>query len=226
MLRSARVGAAALCAAACVAVGSAAAGETTHPSGLIQSLEVERENGVVEVYLTARRADGAQTPPHTRILVELPERAEPGFGRFGRCRLARLQAFGAQGCPPVSRVGHGKVHGSYMEETVGGRLTLFNGARIRGRRTLLVLATPDKGPAFVIVGKWTRRAGGAWSLDLSFPIAWGYGPQAVLSAYEYAFDRRRGGLGFLRARCGGRWSASTWFATGAVVSSADHVACR
>jgi hypothetical protein len=210
-------------AAACVScgfAGAAAADETTHPSGLTQSTEVTREAGAVEIYQAVHRADGLAGPSQNRILFRLPPRAEARFSQFAQCRLARLQAFGPRACRRGSRVGRGAVSGSYLQEQVAGKLRLYNGERIGGRRTLLVHVQPKVGPTFISVAKWHRRARGGMELDLQFSQITTYQRELEISNFELSFGAR-----FLRSPCGGRWTVTSFLATGEVVTSADATAC-
>ena len=213
------IGIAAAC-VSCSLAGAAAADETTHPSGLIQSTEVTRVAGAVEIYQSVRRADGSAGPIQNRILFRLPPRVEARFSRFSQCRLARLQAFGPKGCRRGSKVGLGAARGSYLQEPVAVKLRLYNGERIGGRRTLLVHVQPEVGRTFVSIAKWHRRPRGEMELDLQFSQLTTYQRELEISNFELSFGAR-----FLRSPCGGRWTVTSFLTTGEVLTSADATAC-
>lgn len=201
--------------AACV-VAMLAAGATADASDLIQSATVEREHGALEIYQSAHLTDGSTPPALNRMVLRLPSQAKVRFTRFERCLLAKLQAFGPKGCPPGSKVGRGSVHGSYLQNHVVGRLLLYNGVRITGRRALLVYTQPDVGRAYVGVGRWKGR-----DLDLNVvPLSTGMEPEAVFSSYAFAFRTQ-----FLNSPCKAPWSVTSFFVTAAAVTSKAAVSC-
>ena len=91
--------------------------------------------------------------------------------KFPRCKLASLQAKGPKGCPSGSKIGTGTGIGlarPVVEDPVNGKLTIFNGAKVGGRDTVLVYVFPDLGPTFVSVGK-VIKTGGKYTLDFNIP---------------------------------------------------------
>ena len=182
--RATPIGVAALCALAGIIAGEARAGETTHPDGLVQSTTVEREDGFVELYQSVRKADGSVTPAQNRMLMRLPQGSRVRFSRFERCHLAKLQARGPNGCPRRSKVGHGRVSGSYLGDQVHGTLPALqrrttwappHPARLRGARARSHLrvrgevvrtqARPSAGVALAVSG-----GSGAVELRVRLPL--------------------------------------------------------
>jgi len=131
-----------------------------------------RANKPTGLYVSIRSTDPAalQPPIMNRIVMKLPNgKFNPRM--FSRCKLAKLQARGPKGCSRRSRIGTGTGIGMarpVVADPVNGRLTLFNGARIGGRDTILVYVFPDLGPTFVSVGKVKKRRGG-YTLDFNIP---------------------------------------------------------
>ncbi len=212
-----RIGVAALCLAGIAGSGAALAGETVHPSGLVQSTTAEREDGFVELYQSVRSADGSVTPAQNRMVMRVPQGSRVRFSRFEQCILAKLQARGPNGCPRRSKVGHGRVSGSYLADQVRGTFRFYNGTRLGNRRTLLVYTEPERGPTLVYVARWFGR-----KLDLQLAFLTIYQqPVAALSNFEFAFRSR-----FLDSPCGGTWTVTSFFITGAAVASTGATACR
>ena len=67
IVRGRSIGIAAILFAVATVAEAADAGETQHPSGLVQSTAVERGDGLVEVYQSVRHADGTVTPVQNRM---------------------------------------------------------------------------------------------------------------------------------------------------------------
>jgi hypothetical protein len=215
IVRATPIGIAALCALAGILAGEARAGETTHRTALIQSTTVEREDGFVEVYQSVRHPSGSVTPVQNRMRMRLPQGSRVRFGRFEQCLLAKLQAFGANGCPRRSKVGHGRVSGSYLQDQVRGTFRLYNGERVGNRRSLLVYVEPERGPTIAHVAKWVGR-----KLDFQLALFSPYQAEPALSNFEFAFRSR-----FLDSPCGGRWTVTGFFVDGTSAASGAATAC-
>jgi len=111
-----------------------------------------------------------QPPIMNRIVIKL-QGGQFNAGKFKRCKLASLQAKGPKGCPSGSKIGTGAGVGMakpVVTDPVNGTLTLFNGARVGGKDTILVYVFPDLGPTFVSVGKITK-SGSRYTLDFNVP---------------------------------------------------------
>lgn len=131
-----------------------------------------RANKPTGLYVNIRSTDPAaeQPPIMNRIVMKLPN-GKYNPGKFPRCKLEKLQARGPKGCPRKAKIGTGNGIGMarpVVVDPVNGRLTVFNGARIGGRDTILVYVFPDLGPTFVSVGKVKKRRGG-YTLDFNIP---------------------------------------------------------
>jgi hypothetical protein len=112
-----------------------------------------------------------QPPIMNRVVIKFAKGGKFNPSKFKRCRLASLQARGTSGCPSGSKIGTGTGVGMarpVVVDPVNGKLTLFNGARIGGKDTVLVYVFPDLGPTFVSVGKITKP-GGRYTLDFNIP---------------------------------------------------------
>jgi hypothetical protein len=159
--------------------------------------------------------------------VRLPRRGRAHFTRFARCRLATLQARGPLGCPRRSKLGRGSASGGFLNDVVGAKVWLYNGQRIGGRRTLFVFVLPERGPSFVHVAKWSRRAGGALQLDIQTgTITIGTMPIASTTALLLRFDGRRGSVPFMTSPCGRQWTVTAFYVDGATVTATDTAVCR
>ena len=53
---------------------------------------------------------------------------------------------------------------------MNAKLTIFNGAKIGGKDTILVYVFPDLGPTFVSVGKISKKRSGGFDYNLDFNI--------------------------------------------------------
>jgi hypothetical protein len=112
-----------------------------------------------------------QPPIMNRIVIKFNKGGKFDAKRFKRCKLAALQARGPNGCPSGSKIGTGTGVGMakpVVTDPVNGKLTLFNGAKVGGRDTVLVYVFPDLGPTFVSVGK-ISNPGGRYTLDFNIP---------------------------------------------------------
>jgi hypothetical protein len=111
-----------------------------------------------------------QPPIMNRIVIKL-QGGQFNASKFKRCKLASLQSKGPKGCPSGSKIGTGNGVGMakpVVTDPVNGTLTLFNGARVGGKDTVLVYVFPDLGPTFVSVGKITK-SGSRYTLDFNVP---------------------------------------------------------
>ena len=112
-----------------------------------------------------------QPPIMNRIVIKFDKGGKFDAKRFKRCKLAALQARGPNGCPSGSKIGTGAGVGMakpVVTDPVNGKLTLFNGAKVGGKDTVLVYVFPDLGPTFVSVGK-ISKPGGRYTLDFNVP---------------------------------------------------------
>jgi hypothetical protein len=114
---------------------------------------------------------GALQPPIMNRIVMKLAGGKYNASKFPRCKLASLQAKGPKGCPSGSKIGTGTGIGlarPVVEDPVNGKLTIFNGAKVGGRDTVLVYVFPDLGPTFVSVGK-VIKTGSKYTLDFNIP---------------------------------------------------------
>ena len=112
-----------------------------------------------------------QPPIMNRIVIKFDKGGKFDAKRFKRCQLAALQARGPNGCPSGSKIGTGSGVGMakpVVTDPVNAKLTLFNGAKVGGKDTVLVYVFPDLGPTFVSVGK-ISKPGGRYTLDFNIP---------------------------------------------------------
>ncbi len=112
-----------------------------------------------------------QPPIMNRIVIKFDKGGKFDARRFKRCTLAKLQARGPNGCPSGSKIGTGAGVGMakpVVTDPVNGKLTLFNGAKVGGKDTVLVYVFPDLGPTFVSVGKLSKPSG-RYTLDFNIP---------------------------------------------------------
>lgn len=114
-----------------------------------------------------------QPPIMNRILIKLNEGGKYNSSKFPRCKLAALQARGPKGCPSKSKIGSGSGVGyakPVVTDPVNAKLTIFNGAKVGGKDTILVYVFPDLGPTFVSVGKISKKRSGGFDYNLDFNI--------------------------------------------------------
>jgi hypothetical protein len=137
------------------------------------TMKPNKANKPAGLYVDIKSADPAaeQPPIMNRIVIKFDKGGKFNSSKFKRCTLAKLQARGPNGCPSGSKIGTGNGIGMakpVVTDPVNGRLTLFNGARVGGRDTVLVYVFPDLGPTFVSVGK-ISKPGGRYTLDFNIP---------------------------------------------------------
>jgi hypothetical protein len=137
------------------------------------TMKPNKANKPAGLYVDIKSTDPAaeQPPIMNRIVIKFDKGGKFNSSKFKRCTLAKLQARGPNGCPSGSKIGTGNGVGMakpVVTDPVNGRLTLFNGARVGGRDTVLVYVFPDLGPTFVSVGK-ISKPGGRYTLDFSIP---------------------------------------------------------
>jgi hypothetical protein len=114
-----------------------------------------------------------QPPIMNRIVIKLNEGGKYNSGKFPRCNLASLQSKGPKGCPSKSKIGSGTGVGyakPVVTDPVNAKLTIFNGAKVGGKDTILVYVFPDLGPTFVSVGKISKKRSGGFDYNLDFNI--------------------------------------------------------
>jgi len=117
--------------------------------------------------------EAIQPPVMNRVLIKLNQGGKYNSNKFPRCSLPALQARGPSGCSSKSRIGSGTGYGfarPVVEDRVNAKLTIFNGAKIGGRDTILVYVFPDLGPTFVSVGKVSKKKSGGFDYNLDFTI--------------------------------------------------------
>ena len=114
-----------------------------------------------------------QPPIMNRIVIKLNEGGKYNSSKFPRCNLAALQSKGPKGCPSGSKIGSGTGVGyakPVVTDPVNAKLTIFNGAKVGGKDTILVYVFPDLGPTFVSVGKISKKKSGGFDYNLDFNI--------------------------------------------------------
>jgi len=179
-----------------------------------------------------------QPPIMNRIVIKL-QGGQFNAGKFKRCKLASLQAKGPKGCPSGSKIGTGAGVGMakpVVTDPVNGTLTLFNGARVGGKDTVLVYVFPDLGPTFVSVGKITK-SGSRYTLDFNVPPikTLPSAPDASVTSVKTNTPRktikkgkRKFSLIIAPKKCSGTWKASAtfYFATGETKTVAFSQKCK
>jgi hypothetical protein len=208
------------------------------------SAKPNRANKPTGLYVKIESTDPAapQPPIMNRIVMKLPN-GKFNAKRFPRCKLAKLQARGPRGCPRRSKIGTGTGIGMarpVVTDPVNGRLTIFNGARIGGRDTILVYVFPDLGPTFVSVGKVKKKRNG-YTLDFNIPPIKTL-PSAPDASVTYVktktpvkrVTKKRKGkrkkyyLIVAPRKCKGRWkgSGTFYFATGETKTVSISQKCK
>jgi hypothetical protein len=150
--------------------GAAYAAVTVSISATMKPSKANKPTGL---YVDIKSTDPAaeQPPIMNRIVIKFDKGGKFNASKFKRCSLAKLQARGPNGCPSGSKIGTGNGVGMakpVVTDPVNGKLTLFNGAKVGGRDTVLVYVFPDLGPTFVSVGKISKSSG-RYTLDFSIP---------------------------------------------------------
>ena len=165
---------------------------------------------------------GALQPPIMNRIVMKLAGGKYNASKFPRCKLASLQAKGPKGCPSGSKIGTGTGIGlarPVVEDPVNGKLTIFNGAKVGGRDTVLVYVFPDLGPTFVSVGK-VIKTGSKYKLDFNIPPikTLPNAPDASVTSVKTKTPVKRIRKGSRKyylviapARCSGTWKGSGTF---------------
>jgi hypothetical protein len=183
-----------------------------------------------------------QPPIMNRVLIKLNEGGKYNSNKFPRCKLAALQARGPKGCPSKSKIGTGTGVGyakPVVTDPVNGKLTIFNGAKVGGRDTILVYVFPDLGPTFVSVGKITKKRSGGFDYNLDFTIppikTLPSAPDAAVGTVDTKTPRktikkgkRKFALIVAPKRCKGTWKAEGqfFFADGSSVTTPYSSKCK
>jgi hypothetical protein len=183
-----------------------------------------------------------QPPIMNRVLIKLNEGGKYNSNKFPRCKLAALQARGPKGCPSKSKIGTGTGVGHakpVVTDPVNGKLTIFNGAKVGGRDTILVYVFPDLGPTFVSVGKITKKRSGGFDYNLDFTIppikTLPSAPDAAVGTVDTKTPRktikkgkRKFALIVAPKRCKGTWKAEGqfFFADGSSVTTPYSSKCK
>jgi len=174
-----------------------------------------------------RQTDTLIPPFVNQLDLRFPPGTQVRSGRLARCDLAELQAKGGKACPADARVGSGSITGRTVlhPRGISSKVSIFNGERIRSRRTVLMFVDPKLGSSLVLVGKLYGGRKGGVRIELLVPsikILIGIPQEAALSDFALRFDRRD----FLRAPCRARYRVTSHFGTGAVLTSSDRAVCR
>jgi hypothetical protein len=204
--------------------------DQTTSGEVVQSTEVVGDPSGTDVTFRVRRADGAVPPLLTRLVFKLPRGARLHTAVFPRCGLARIQAKGPSACASRARVGTGEVvaRSELFPAAVGSKATLFNGGRFESaRRVLLIHVQPERGPSFVLVGKWKGSARDGLRLDLAYPTVriLAGPPEPAPSRISLTFGARRGRVSYLQVRCHGVYETTGHYADGSVITSSDRAGC-
>ncbi len=156
--------------AACALVASAAfAAAQVAFTASVSPAKAGKSTGLI-TKIAATDPAAEQPPIMNRIVIKL-QGGQFNASKFKRCKLASLQSKGPKGCPSGSKIGTGAGVGMakpVVTDPVNGTLTLFNGARVGGKDTVLVYVFPDLGPTFVSVGK-ISKSGSRYTLDFNVP---------------------------------------------------------
>ena len=127
----------------------------------------------LKVNFTVSEPGQPQPPILNRVVIKLQKGGKYNASKFPRCNLAALQSKGVSACSKA-KIGTGTGIGCALpvvEDPVNGKLTLFNGAKVGGKDSVLVYVFPDLGPTFVVVCKVTKKVQGNfdYTLDCSIP---------------------------------------------------------
>jgi hypothetical protein len=182
-----------------------------------------------------------QPPIMNRVVIRLNEGGKYNSNKFPRCNLAALQARGPKGCPSKSKIGSGTGVGyakPVVTDPVNAKLTIFNGAKIGGRDSILVYVFPDLGPTFVSVGKITKKRAGGFDYNLDFTIppikTLPSAPDAATALVDTKTPKktvkkgkRKFSLIVTPKKCSGTWKASGqfFFADGSSVTTPFSSKC-
>jgi hypothetical protein len=244
-MRGRAIGVSVVALAALVATAAAQAGETTSPSGLVQSTEVvhtpatpsrsrDRPAGAkLRLTFSVRRVDGAPPPSLNRLRIQLPKGLILNARRFPECQLAKLQAFGPSACRRGARIGRGTVVGDarpVVPNPVGGVVTAFNAKfGTPPRRRVLLYMRPSLGPAFINVGTLARE-GRRWMLDIVVPITGFFQQEPPITRLDLTLGTTPRGVPFVAnpRRCaapGYRWTFEAYYFNSEVVTTPANAAC-
>jgi hypothetical protein len=183
-----------------------------------------------------------QPPIMNRIVIRLNAGGKYNSSKFPRCTLAKLQARGPNGCPSGSKIGSGRGVGyakPVVTDPVNAKLTIFNGAKIGGKDTILVYVFPDLGPTFVSVGKVSKKVAGGFDYNLDFNIppikTLPSAPDAATALVDTKTPRktikkgkRKFSLIVAPKKCSGTWKAEGqfFFADGSSVTTPVTQKCK
>jgi hypothetical protein len=183
-----------------------------------------------------------QPPIMNRVLIRLNEGGQYNSSKFPRCTLAKLQAKGPKGCPSGSKIGTGTGVGyakPVVTDPVNAKLTIFNGAKVGGKDTILVYVFPDLGPTFVSVGKITKKKANGFDYNLDFNIppikTLPSAPDAATALVQTKTPKKtikkgkkKFSLIIAPKKCKGTWKAEGqfFFADGTSVTTPFSAACK
>lgn len=173
--RLSRLAVATACAFATVPAAQAAAIETSasveYAAQLLsQPLGKPWDLGLT-VAATFRTADGSPPAAMSRIAIQFPQ-AKVNDDAFPACSLKEFLRAGPESCPAKTRLGTGlaMVDARPLLDDVHADLTLFNGPRAKGGRTLLLYAKTREVQAGIPMTGVLRRTGGRYGYSLSIDV--------------------------------------------------------
>ena len=183
-----------------------------------------------------------QPPIMNRVVIKFNEGGKYNTSKFPRCKLAALQARGPKGCPSKSKIGTGRGVGyakPVVTDPVNAKLTLFNGAKVGGKDTVLVYVFPDLGPTFVSVGKLSYKKSGGFDYTADFNIppikTLPSAPDAATALVDTKIPKktikkgkRKFSLIVAPKKCKGTWKAEGqfFFADGSSVTTPYSAKCK
>ena len=196
----------------------------------------------LNVHIESTDPAAPQPPIMNRIVIRLNEGGKYNSSKFPRCSLPKLQARGPNGCPSGSKIGSGRGVGyakPVVTDPVNAKLTIFNGAKVGGKDTILVYVFPDLGPTFVSVGKISKKKAGGFDYNLDFNIppikTLPSAPDAATALVDTKTPRktikkgkRKFSLIVAPKKCSGTWKAEGqfFFADGSSVTTPVTQKCK
>jgi len=185
----------------------------------------------LKVNFTVSEPGQPQPPILNRVVIKLQKGGKYNASKFPRCNLAALQSKGVSACSKA-KIGTGTGIGRALpvvEDPVNGKLTLFNGAKVGGKDSVLVYVFPDLGPTFVTVCK----VQGGYNLDCSIPPikTLPSAPDASVGTVKTKTTaKKKGKLGLIVTpkKCKGSWKSTATFSftTGEKVTTPFSQKCK
>jgi hypothetical protein len=141
----------------------------------------------VQTKFTIRDDTGVQPSPLRRIVIRFQRGATLNWRLFPKCSLAALRRRGRSACPRGSVIGRGTGAGSAQPiiANVPADVTMFNGAPIDGKPSILFEVRPAIASAFSGAGTVRLGASGQAALTVEIPpipTLPGYPNAAIVSA--------------------------------------------